>query len=414
MSWRREQAAAGIANGHDPTEAPARRALLPVAAPRLLLAPPPVALRIASLESQAKLPAVVSSRNIMQWSGERVARAKGELKPADDERSTAPARSAGSARARATGRLLIISFGIFGGFALGIVASGSALITGVNLGQLVVQLDQLLLPRSANAPAPSRTADDSQTATEQIARGPVNPTTAVPSRSAPSEPQSAAALASTRPDQNDGAGAVDGSKDGGQAPSAPTGSTASADSESPRPATGLTGDLASAASASAGAATPAPSEPSWAALYARGHRAQSEGDLVAATHWYREAARLNPRHPAILYDLGYMLQVQGDIDGAIDEYRKVLELDPKHAYAQYDLGFLLQKKGDREGALVQYKKAAELNPENPYVYYDWARILESNDDLDGAKALYEKAAELAPERRPGTDARRRLAALDAR
>jgi tetratricopeptide (TPR) repeat protein len=382
MTWRWRWAGAGATSLDGMIATSAARSLVPVAAARAVLAPPSVVVGIAALEGQARLPMVASSRSVIQWSGGRFARAEDELRLSASNRSAAPARRVATGRTRAARRLLLISCGIVGGFAFGIVASGTALITGFNLGQIVFQLDELLFPRSVSAPAAGDASDDTQT-TERA----VNLDAGV-SPSSSGEVQATGGLATTTPGRTDTAAMAGGSKDGSLARLATAGSTASADRE--------------------------PNEPSWAALYARGHLAQSEGDLVAATHWYREAARLNPRHPAILYDLGYMLQIQGNIDDAIDKYRKVLELNPNHAYAQYDLGFLLQKKGDKEGALIQYKKAAELNPENPYIYFDWARILESKDDLAGARALYEKAAELAPQQRPGTDARRRLAALDAR
>jgi Flp pilus assembly protein TadD len=314
--------------------------------------------------SKANLPVPVPSRSVVRWSSGAVPRPEARPDAFTSGRSAAPAERVESGRLRAARRFLLVSVAIFAGLTLGMVTSGSAVLTGFSLSQTVVELHELLL-RSINETTPSHTSHDTQ-----IARRLANADTGA---------------------QDDNAAVVDGSKDASQAQSA-SGSATSTKPETAEPA----------------------SEPSWAALYARGHRAQSEGDLVAATHWYQQAAALNPDHPAILYDLGYMLQVQGDIDGAIDKYRKVIELDPNHAYAQYDLGFLLQKKGNKKDAVTQYRKAAKLNPENPYIYFDWARILESDNDLAGAKALYEKAVELAPQRRPGTDARRRLAALNAR
>ncbi len=407
MSWRRRFAEAAAASYQGLTAGSAAQSLLPVAAPRAVLTRTAVVAVDVAPEGKAKLPVVASSRSLIGWSSGGLAPPEAEWKASSPNRSATPAERVNSVGRRAAKQLLLISCGIFGGLALGIAASGSALLTGFNLGQIVVQLEEPRPPRSASAPAASRTPDAAQVAPQSV-----RPDTGVSSSSAPGEGQVAMALAVTRFSQDDGAAVADGSEDASQAHSA-SGSASSAKPEPAEPATGLAGDREGSASASAKALGLPPSEPSWAALYARGHRAQSEGDLVAATHWYQEAARLNPDHPAILYDLGYMLQVQGDIDGAIATYRKVIGLDPNHAYAQYDLGFLLQKKGNKNEAVAQYRKAMKLNPENPYIYFDWGRILESDNDLAGARALYEKAAELAPQRRPGTDARRRLAALNA-
>ena len=150
---------------------------------------------------------------------------------------------------------------------------------------------------------------------------------------------------------------------------------------------------------------------SWDIAYARGHQAQLEGDVAAATQWYRQAAKLNPEHPAIHYDLGYVLQIQGDADAAMEEYQKAIELNPDHPHAYYNLGFLLQKKGDEQSAVANYEKAASINPDNPYIHYNLGLIQEHRKHLASAEALYRKVIALAGDRRPGIDAQNRLAAI---
>ena len=150
---------------------------------------------------------------------------------------------------------------------------------------------------------------------------------------------------------------------------------------------------------------------SWDIAYARGHQAQLEGDVAAATQRYRQAAKLNPEHPAIHYDLGYVLQIQGDAEAAMEEYQKAIELNPDHPHAYYNLGFLLQKKGDEQSAVANYEKAASINPDNPYIHYNLGLIQEHRKDLASAEALYRKVIALAGDRRPGIDAQIRLAAL---
>ena len=398
--WRWRLARADAASCRGPIAGSAARSLMPVT-PLAVLTPEPITEGHVSPEGKAKLPVPVSNYSVIRWSIGEFARSGIELKVASVDRSAAPPQQSSSRRWRAAERLVLISCGVFAGLTLGIVASSGALLTGFKLGDVVIQANQLLRPRSASEPPTNPTSDNTQ-----LAPGAINPDVGVSSNPTAEEDEIGLAPAVIKSSSTDGAASTDGLKDASP-PQAASSSAASAN-----PATGIKGDREGSTSARASAAEEPPSGSSWAAVYARGHRAQSEGDLAAATNWYQEAAKLNPDHPAILYDLGYMLQVQGDIDGALQKYRKVIELDPNHAYAQYDLGFLLQKKGDNEGAVVQYKKAAKLNPGNAYVYFDWARILESENDLPGAKALYEKAAELAPQAQPGTDARRRLAALN--
>ncbi len=176
---------------------------------------------------------------------------------------------------------------------------------------------------------------------------------------------------------------------------------------------GIDGLPGQARSESANAGPPAAEADAspWEVLYARGHRLQLQGNLVAAGEAYRQALRLNPQQVAVLYDLGYVLQLQGNTDAAIDYYRRAIARQPRHAFAHYNLGTLLQAKGDPEAAIGHYRTAAALEPENPYIYYDWGRSLEAISDPAGAAALYRKVIALDPDQRPGLDARRRLAAL---
>jgi tetratricopeptide (TPR) repeat protein len=160
------------------------------------------------------------------------------------------------------------------------------------------------------------------------------------------------------------------------------------------------------------AATPDAAAP-WNLAYQRGRHAQADGDLDAAVDWYRQAVTLNPNHAAIVYDLGYALQLQDRPDAAIRRYRRAIEINARHSYAYYNLGYLLQRKGEDDSAIETYEKAAALDPGNPYVYYNLARIMEERGDLAHARALYRRVVALGPKRRPGVDARERLAALGA-
>ncbi len=153
--------------------------------------------------------------------------------------------------------------------------------------------------------------------------------------------------------------------------------------------------------------------PPWDVLYARGHHLQLEGKLLAAAQAYQQAIRLNPEQAAVLYDLGYVLQLRGDTSAAIEYYRRAIAQQPRHAFAHYNLGTLLQQTGEAHAAITHYQQAAAIEPGNPYIYYDWARSLEALGNLAGAAALYRQSIALDPGRRPGLDARQRLAALAA-
>jgi hypothetical protein len=300
---------------------------------------------------------------------------RSQASPGTSNSGPATQRAAGPRRARrrSAARLIAVGCAIIGGFGLGIVANGGALLTGSKLGEAMLALDRGLFGRSGSArPA----AHAPEPASRPLAEPPGAPA------SLASAPGSEAAGATTTASR---AGiAVDGSA-----------SEHGRFSPAPRER----------------AATPAATATGWQALYAQGHQLQLHGNLVAAADAYRRALRLNPQHPAMLYDLGYVLQMQGQSEAAMDHYRQTIALQPDHAYAHYNLGYLLQERGKSMAASRHYEVAAARLPENAFVYYDWAWSLESAGDLAGAAALYRKAIAIDPDRRPGSDARRRLAAL---
>lgn len=295
--------------------------------------------------------------------------------------------------------MLLISGALFAGFGLGLLASGSALLTGFNLGKIILPYDNEPLP-PATIPTLTRrsTVSDHRMAAPGQIENKV-PVQAATLRGPPAKIAGDAAVA---------AEVGDNDRRSASAPrfaSATKRRTENAPVAAPARETSELADT--------GAAEPGSVTRSWETLYARGHRAQSAGDLPAATRWYQQAARLNPNHPAIRYDLGYVLQLSGKSADAIDQYRMVIRLNANHAHAHYNLGYLLQQRGDDDQAEKVYEKAAALDPDNAYIYHNWAVIRESRGDLAGAKELYRKAVALDPRGRPGSDAWRRLAALNA-
>jgi tetratricopeptide (TPR) repeat protein len=323
---------------------------------------------------------------------------------------------------------LAIGVGIFGGFASGMAVGWSDLLTEAGFGHIVTHLAHLArsgAPETAESQAFKAAADSSEVGASTAHRTNFSAGSAaaetwprsggaivgsmVVQSSLRATPSEARVKDETPPLEQDGGernppvrkgGPSALERDGREASLAPARNASNA-SEQPRVAlyhpTMTRGPIAA-----------------WEVAYARGHQAQVEGDLVGASQWYRQAASLNPEHPAILYDLGYMLQIQGDADPAIELYSKVIEFNPEHPHAYYNLGFLLQKRGDEQSAAANYEKAASITPDNPYIHYNLALIREHRNDLAGAQALYEKVVALVPDRRPGIDAQRRLATLRAR
>jgi hypothetical protein len=285
-------------------------------------------------------------------------------------------------RGRSAARLIAIGGALLGGFGLGVVANGGALLSGSKLGHALLGPDRGLFGRSGSAPPVAYPP-------EPAPRPPV--------------PEAPRAPASVNP--------AGGSDPVGTTAPAPRPQLADAAGDHRSVADGSSGHGRLAAVPDARNATPGGPATGWQALYAQGHRFQADGDLVAAAAAYRGAVRLNPHHPAMLYDLGYVLQRQGQSEAAMDYYRRTIALQPDHAYAHYNLGYLLQKRGENLAAARHFEIAAARLPDNPFVYYDWAWSREAEGDVAGAAVLYRKAIEIDPDRRPGSDARRRLAAL---
>ena len=345
--------------------------------------------RLPSIAPRAGLP----SLRLLAYEAGR-ASPRGEGGGSRPDARPAPRADRRSSRRRLATRLATLGFAIVGGFGLGIVANGGALLTGSKLGEAMLALEAQVFDRSREALPPGGDPQPGRPTSRVQASDSVRPASPVPRLAAtgssiadPSESRETADAASTGQSPPHAAAAQ--RSDGGFDASAPE------RGRSERPTA---------------AAQPAAAS-DWEALYDQGHRFQLQGNLVAAADAYRRAIRLNPHHPAMLYDLGYVVQMQGQSDAAMDYYRRTIALEPDHAYAHYNLGYLLQKQGNSAAASEHYEIAAARLPENPYIYYDWAWSLETAGDLAGAAALYRKAIEIDPDRRPGSDARRRLAAL---
>jgi tetratricopeptide (TPR) repeat protein len=280
--------------------------------------------------------------------------------------------------ARAMVRALTVAGAVAGAFVLGLYVHGGISPTAIELGETLFGLNRLVPERSADGGATPASAYGLPGGSDHPSEG--------ADGIGPARTGGTPALTPKVRDDETRADHGPAIKD---APDQERSSSASAD----RPA------------AVKDSATP------WDVLYARGHKLQREGDLVAAGEAYRQAIRLNPQQAAVLYDLGYVLQLQGKDDAAMEYYRRAIAQQPRHAFAHYNLGTLLQGKGDARAAIAHYKIAAGIEPGDPYIYYDWARSLEAIGDTASAAALYRKTVALDPNHRPGLDAQQRLATL---
>lgn len=88
-----------------------------------------------------------------------------------------------------------------------------------------------------------------------------------------------------------------------------------------------------------------------------------------ATHWYREAVRIEPGDAANWFNLGHTLAEDGARPAASEAFRKAVTIEPTMGRAWYGLGIALAHGGDHAGAVLALERVAELQPMNAVAWY---------------------------------------------
>jgi tetratricopeptide (TPR) repeat protein len=96
------------------------------------------------------------------------------------------------------------------------------------------------------------------------------------------------------------------------------------------------------------------------------------GQLEAALAEYEEAARLDPRAPAIRSSIGFLLMRLGRFGEAIEPLAEALRLDPAHRESRFHLSNAYTQTGRYDDAIESWTKFLELVPDEPEALHNRA------------------------------------------
>ncbi len=130
----------------------------------------------------------------------------------------------------------------------------------------------------------------------------------------------------------------------------------------------------------------------------------AKGKVNQAIEAYKEAAKADPRNPAIYVTLARWQVLYGDYDGAMENVENALLLNPNHALALAVRGWVLGKQKDFLAGEAEIDKSLALDPNSALAYAYLAeiyldRINANQSDLNTLdKAI--KASQTAKEKDP--------------
>jgi tetratricopeptide (TPR) repeat protein len=119
-------------------------------------------------------------------------------------------------------------------------------------------------------------------------------------------------------------------------------------------------------------------------LLSNGWSAHQAGDLGRAAAAYREALKLDPRHPDAYYLLGSVSLSLGDPAQAEACCRAAVMLRPDHARAFGNLGIALAALARSAEAEAAYREALRLKPDYAEALHNLGALLRSQGRLDEA------------------------------
>jgi cytochrome c-type biogenesis protein CcmH/NrfG len=113
--------------------------------------------------------------------------------------------------------------------------------------------------------------------------------------------------------------------------------------------------------------------------------------------------------------LANVLANSGRIAESVPWFQRAIDLSPTDEQLRLAFGRALARNGSAFDAELQLKKAVELAPDDPVAAFNLAELYDSMSPprVDDARSWYQKVVDLAPDSVPATQARDRLAALDA-
>jgi len=133
------------------------------------------------------------------------------------------------------------------------------------------------------------------------------------------------------------------------------------------------------------------------ALFSRGNREQTRGQLDTAIGTYTEAIACAPRFAAAYANRGAVRLMRRMDDEGLSDLTKAIELGFESPSAYNNRGIIRRVRGDVEGAIEDHSHAIRLNPLNMEAYANRGLALREKGEWDAAIADWRKALEIAPE-----------------
>ena len=122
-----------------------------------------------------------------------------------------------------------------------------------------------------------------------------------------------------------------------------------------------------------------------------------EGNLHAASHFFSQAVRFNPKYASAHNNLGVVLKRQGRLEEAASHFSRVLEITPYHTLALNNLGIVLSLQGKDEEAKSRFEQALKLDPFYAEAHNNLGSILKKEGYFEEAMRHFSEAVRIKPD-----------------
>jgi tetratricopeptide (TPR) repeat protein len=145
------------------------------------------------------------------------------------------------------------------------------------------------------------------------------------------------------------------------------------------------------------ASTAGEPEPTAAEIFARGRRAEAEGDLETAHTLYRQALSHRTDHPDWYYRIGCVCLKSSRFEEAREWFQAGLQLRPGDAKTLTNLGAALDRLGRREEAMAVYQRAAFLEDAPAAAFHNLGALYAEAGRTEEAVRAFGEAVRKAPD-----------------
>ncbi|KAM3525223.1 hypothetical protein NHJ13051_004088 [Beauveria bassiana] len=119
-------------------------------------------------------------------------------------------------------------------------------------------------------------------------------------------------------------------------------------------------------------------------------------DPEQALKCFKRATQLDPKFAYAFTLQGHEHVTNEEYEQALTAYRQAISADKRHYNAYYGIGRVQERLGDNEKALTHFQAAQSINPNNAVLVSCIGTVLERQKQIMPALRAYTKAVELAP------------------